>query len=87
MFDFIGDKINLWFSSIELTKSKINEEFRKAVKIYNSKNSEILPENLYLNNAFLEEKYGMRAVDPIVNDSDAGNNVIKFRPKDDKTYH
>ena len=37
--------------------------------------------------AFLEEKYGMRAVDPIINDSDAGNNVIKFRPKDDKTYH
>ena len=37
--------------------------------------------------AFLEEKYGMKAVDPTINDSDASNNVIKFRPKDDKTYH
>ena len=37
--------------------------------------------------ALLEEKYGMKAVDPTINDSDAGNNVIKFRPKDDKTYH
>ncbi len=84
LFDFIGDKITLWFSSIELTKSKINEEFKKAVKIYNSKNSEILPENLYLNNTFLEEKLNCSSIVEFGTDHYYNNSTVidfKFIPQ------
>jgi len=36
---------------------------------------------------FLEEKYGMMPEEPPVNDSDRGSNIIKFKPRGNKTYH
>jgi len=36
---------------------------------------------------FLEEKYGMLPEEPPVNDSDLGSNIIKFKPKGNKTLH
>ena len=37
--------------------------------------------------SFLEEKYGMMPEEPPVNDSDRGSNIIKFKPRGNKTYH
>lgn len=51
IFDFLGDNVTVWISSVELTKSAIDQEYKKAVNIYNGLETQItptIPSNLFL---------------------------------------
>jgi len=51
IFDFLGDNATIWISSVELTKNAIDQEYKKAVSIYNgleTTTTPTIPSNLFL---------------------------------------
>ena len=51
IFDFLGENVTVWISSVELTKSSIDQEYKKAVTIYNgleTQTTPTIPANLFL---------------------------------------
>ena len=51
LFEFLGENVTVWISSVELTKSAIDQEYKKAVTIYNgleTQTTPTIPSNLFL---------------------------------------
>jgi transcription-repair coupling factor (superfamily II helicase) len=58
-FDFLGEHGMVWLSSYDITKDTLDKEYKKAIKVYNSIESQIaptIPGNLFLHPSNLEPK-------------------------------
>ena len=57
LFDFIGQNITIWISSINLAKDRLQKEYKNAVRIYDSLTTETtptIPADLFLHPSDLE---------------------------------
>ena len=59
-FDFVGENVTVWASSVEQIKSQIDNEYKKAVKIYNAIETSVIPTipaHLFLHPTDLKETF------------------------------
>lgn len=86
-FDFVGESAVLWVQSIERAVSSIDKEYRKAVKIYDSIQSEIkptIPSELYIHSSELKDAFDEASLIEIGTEHFYSNSKViefHFRPQ------